>query len=60
MTSDRPVRIGVQVGQQHVPYAAVRDAYRRLEDLDVDVAFEGTTSSPSPVIPTGRTTRRGP
>jgi probable F420-dependent oxidoreductase len=37
--SDRPIRIGVQIAPQHVPYATLRDAVRRVEDLGVDIAF---------------------
>ncbi len=39
MTTDRPVRIGVQIGQQHATYDQFRSAFGRLEDLGVDVAF---------------------
>ena len=39
MTTTRPVRIGVQIGQQHATYAELREAYLRLEELGVDVAF---------------------
>lgn len=39
MTSDRKVRIGVQLQPQHAEYQQIRDAVRRAEDLGVDVAF---------------------
>ena len=39
MTSDRPVRVGVQVSPQHAPYPLIRDTVARLEDLGVDVVF---------------------
>lgn len=35
----RPVRVGVQVSNQHAPYAAIRDTVRELEDLGVDIIF---------------------
>lgn len=35
----RKVRIGVQLQPQHAPYAALRDAVARAEDLGVDIAF---------------------
>lgn len=35
----RPVRIGVQVSNQHAPYSRIRDTVRELEDLGVDVIF---------------------
>lgn len=39
-SSDRPIRIGVQLQPQHTPdYARLRDAVRRREDVGVDVAF---------------------
>jgi probable F420-dependent oxidoreductase len=38
MTS-RPVRIGVQLQNQHATYPAIRDAVRRLEDMGVDILF---------------------
>jgi probable F420-dependent oxidoreductase len=38
MTS-RPIRIGVQIQQQHADYAAIRDAVARAEDLGVDIVF---------------------
>ena len=36
---DTPVRLGVQIEPQQVPYSAIRDAVRRLEDLGVDILF---------------------
>ena len=38
-TSDRPIRIGVQLQPQHADYAQIRDAVRRSEDLGVDIVF---------------------
>ena len=35
----RPVRVGVQVSNQHAPYAVIRDTVRELEDLGVDIIF---------------------
>ncbi|PPI48152.1 LLM class F420-dependent oxidoreductase [Rathayibacter iranicus] len=35
----RPVRIGVQIAPQHVPYEVIRDTLAELEDLGVDIAF---------------------
>jgi probable F420-dependent oxidoreductase len=34
-----PVRVGVQVSNQHAPYSLIRDTVRELEDLGVDVIF---------------------
>ena len=40
MTSNFPVRIGVQLQPQHAPhYGQLRDAVRRCEDIGVDIAF---------------------
>ncbi len=39
MTSGRPLRVGVQVSNQHASYATIRDTVRELEDLGVDVIF---------------------
>jgi len=39
MLLDTPVRLGVQIQPQHVPYDGIRDAVRRLEDLGVDIIF---------------------
>ena len=39
-SSDRPIRIGVQLQPQHTTdYDNLRDAVRRCEDIGVDVAF---------------------
>lgn len=39
-STDRPIRIGVQLQPQHAPqYSHLRDALRRCEDIGVDVAF---------------------
>jgi probable F420-dependent oxidoreductase len=39
-SSDRPIRIGVQLQPQHTSdYTNLRDAVRRCEDIGVDVAF---------------------
>jgi probable F420-dependent oxidoreductase len=39
-SSDRPIRIGVQLQPQHSPeYRNLRDAVRRCEDIGVDIAF---------------------
>ncbi|PPF28308.1 LLM class F420-dependent oxidoreductase [Rathayibacter tritici] len=35
----RPVRIGVQIAPQHVPYEVIRDTLAEIEDLGVDIAF---------------------
>lgn len=37
--ASRPVRVGVQVSNQHAEYAVIRDTVRELEDLGVDVIF---------------------
>ena len=39
MKVDVPVRIGVQLTNEHGDYAAVRGTVARLEDLGVDVVF---------------------
>ena len=39
MTSDRPLRVGVQIAPQHASYAEMRDAIARLEDMGVDIIF---------------------
>jgi probable F420-dependent oxidoreductase len=39
MSSNRPVRVGVQISNQHAPYATIRDTVARLEDLGVDIIF---------------------
>src|SRR3954454_19298505 len=38
-SSDRPLRIGVQLQPQHADYAQIRDAVRRAEDMGADVVF---------------------
>jgi probable F420-dependent oxidoreductase len=37
--NSRPVRIGVQLGQQHVDYSAIRRAAAEAEDIGVDIIF---------------------
>ncbi|MBN9607338.1 MAG: LLM class F420-dependent oxidoreductase [Actinomycetales bacterium] len=37
--TDRPVRVGVQIAPQHVPYATLRDTVAEMEQLGVDVVF---------------------
>ncbi|HWH25219.1 MAG TPA: LLM class F420-dependent oxidoreductase [Pseudolysinimonas sp.] len=39
MTSDRPIRIAVQIQPQHAPYEKIRDTAAELEDLGVDILF---------------------
>src|SRR4051794_35193700 len=39
MPTERPIRIGVQLQPQHGQYLAIRDAFRRAEDLGADVVF---------------------
>jgi probable F420-dependent oxidoreductase len=39
MTSESPIRLGVQLQPQHARYAHIRDTVTRLEDLGVDIAF---------------------
>ncbi|MDF1478709.1 LLM class F420-dependent oxidoreductase [Leifsonia sp. H3M29-4] len=39
MTSERPVRIGIQLQPQHAPYALIRDRVREIEDLGADILF---------------------
>ncbi|HEY9523475.1 MAG TPA: LLM class F420-dependent oxidoreductase, partial [Thermopolyspora sp.] len=39
MTKSRPIRIGVQVAQQHSDYQTIRDTVARLEDAGVDIVF---------------------
>src|SRR5579875_3273531 len=53
MTS-RPVRIAVQIQQQHASYDQVRDAVRRAEDLGVDVIFNWDHFFPLNGDPAGR------
>ncbi|RFA16042.1 LLM class F420-dependent oxidoreductase [Subtercola boreus] len=38
-SSNRPVRIGVQIAPQHSTYTEIRDTLTTLEELGVDVAF---------------------
>jgi probable F420-dependent oxidoreductase len=35
----RPIRVGVQVSNQHAPYPVIRDTVRELEQLGVDIVF---------------------
>ena len=35
----RPLRVGVQVANQHAPYTQIRDTVRELEGLGVDIIF---------------------
>jgi probable F420-dependent oxidoreductase len=37
--TDRPVRIGLQLQQQHANYSTIRDVATRAEDLGVDIIF---------------------
>lgn len=53
MTS-RPVRIAVQIQQQHASYDQLRDAVRRAEDLGVDVIFNWDHFFPLNGDPDGR------
>jgi len=39
MSTDRPVRVGVQIAPQHASYAEMRDCVARLEDMGVDIIF---------------------
>jgi len=39
MVPDRPVRVGVQVAPQHLPYSGLRALVQELEDLGVDIIF---------------------
>ncbi|AJM77554.1 LLM class F420-dependent oxidoreductase [Rathayibacter toxicus] len=50
----RPVRIGVQVAPQHVPYEAIRDTVAELEDLGVDIIFNWDHFFPLSGDPGGR------
>jgi probable F420-dependent oxidoreductase len=38
-TTPGPVRIGVQIAQQHAPYEKIRDVVAELEALGVDIVF---------------------
>ena len=51
---ETPVRLGVQLQPQHVPYAAIREAVPRLEDLGVDVLFNWDHFFPLSGDPGGR------
>jgi probable F420-dependent oxidoreductase len=50
----RPVRIGVQVSNQHAGYPAIRDTVRELEDLGVDIVFNWDHFFPLTGDPEGR------
>jgi probable F420-dependent oxidoreductase len=39
VNQSRPVRIGVQIAQQHSAYSGIRDTVRRLEDIGVDLVL---------------------
>lgn len=39
MTTERPVRIGIQLQPQHAPYSLIRDRVREIEDLGADILF---------------------
>lgn len=39
IAATRPIRVGVQVGQQHGDYDTFRDAARRAEEAGVDIVF---------------------
>src|SRR5262249_45146889 len=39
VAADRPIRIAIQIAQQHAEYAQIRDVVRRVEDLGVDIVF---------------------
>jgi probable F420-dependent oxidoreductase len=39
MSTDRPLRVGVQIAPQHASYAEMRDCIARLEDMGVDIIF---------------------
>ncbi len=36
---NRPLRVGVQISNQHAPYSTIRDTVARLEDMGVDIIF---------------------
>jgi probable F420-dependent oxidoreductase len=38
-SSDKPIRIGIQLQPQHADYRQIRDAVLRAEDLGVDIVF---------------------
>ncbi|WP_395639890.1 LLM class F420-dependent oxidoreductase [Pseudolysinimonas sp.] len=50
----RPLRIGVQVSNQHATYAQIRDTVRELEDLGVDILFNWDHFFPLTGDPDGR------
>ncbi len=52
--SSRPVRIGVQIANEHAEYAQIRDTVRRLEDLGVDLVFNWDHFFPLGGDPDGR------
>jgi probable F420-dependent oxidoreductase len=54
VSGPRPVRIGVQVSNQHADYPAIRDTVRELEDLGVDVVFNWDHFFPLTGDPEGR------
>jgi probable F420-dependent oxidoreductase len=39
MSTNRPLRVGVQIAPQHASYAEMRDCVARLEDMGVDIIF---------------------
>src|SRR5690554_6788565 len=39
MTTPRPIRIGVQIAQQHAGYHVIRDTVAEAEALGVDIIF---------------------
>jgi probable F420-dependent oxidoreductase len=50
----RPVRVAVQVGQQHADYAPLREAALRAEELGADVVFNWDHFFPYTGDPTGK------
>ena len=36
---ERPIRVGIQIAQQHADYATIRDVVARVEDMGVDIVF---------------------
>jgi probable F420-dependent oxidoreductase len=54
MTPARPLRIGVQVSNQHASYQSIRDTVRELEDLGVDIVFNWDHFFPLTGDPDGR------
>ena len=53
-SASRPVRIGVQLHQQHADYADIRDALARAEDLGADIVFNWDHFFPLYGDPDGR------